>query len=327
MTTVDQVCGLISSHLDRDDERFMTIVRQIEAGASRNGHRSIQERIQSILSRGRRMTPQLRVMAGGLVAELEPTVHFDRMVLSDKTRGAIQRVIDENKARDKLHDHKLWPRRKILMVGPPGTGKTITASALASGLGMPLFHVQQSGLIESYMGHTSENLAKVFEHIRQDVGVYLFDEFDALGTERDWSGPGSGPADGEMRRTLNSLLVMLERDDSQSLILASTNHASILDRALFRRFDDIIRFGLPTSCQAFELVQKVFEGIGFHLEGEIVANAVGSLSHSEIESACLESAKRVLLSHEGPTTGEMAVPADVLVSELRSRTESTLGRE
>jgi SpoVK/Ycf46/Vps4 family AAA+-type ATPase len=115
---------------------------------------------------------------------------------------------------------------------------------LAQAVGLPLFRVELHGVIQSHLGETAGKLAQVFEHVRMMPAVYLFDEFDAIGADRS-SGDGSS-ADAEMRRVVNSLLQFIEDDRSDSLIIATTNHKQLLDSALFRRFDEILAFALPS---------------------------------------------------------------------------------
>src|SRR6185437_11352136 len=163
------------------------------------------------------------------------------LVLAAKTRRVLDRVIREHKTIRDIRAHGLSPRKKLLLVGPPGTGKTMTASAIAGELSLPLFVVRLDRLITRFMGETATKLRLIFDAIAQTRAVYLFDEFDSIGSER-----GLGNDVGEIRRIVNSFLQMVEQDTSDSLIIAATNHPSILDRALFRRFDDIVQYGLPT---------------------------------------------------------------------------------
>lgn len=127
-----------------------------------------------------------------------------------------------------------------MLIGPPETGKTLTASVLASELGLPLFIVKLESLMTKYMGETAGKLRLIFDAIQQTRGVYLFDEFDSIGSQR-----GNTNDVGEIRRVLNSFLQMIEQDTSDSLLIAATNHSELLDHALFRRFDDLIEYDLP----------------------------------------------------------------------------------
>ena len=143
------------------------------------------------------------------------------------------------------------------MIGRPGTGKTLTASALAGELGLPLFVVRLDGLITKFMGETAAKLRLIFEVLNQTRGVYLFDEFDSIGSTRGLSNDV-----GEIRRVLNSFLQMVDQDNSDSLIIAATNHVGILDRALFRRFDDVIEYDLPDRARIIETLKAKLSAFG-----------------------------------------------------------------
>jgi SpoVK/Ycf46/Vps4 family AAA+-type ATPase len=177
-------------------------------------------------------------------------------------------------------------------VGPPGCGKTMTASALAAELKLPLFSVQLHGLITKYMGETAAKLHLVFEAMTETRGIYFFDEFDAIGADR-----GTKNDVGEIRRVLNSFLQFLEQDDSDSLILAATNYIAMLDEALFRRFDDVVHYSRPDAEQAEQLIRnhlQVFLGKQSDWSG--IRDAATGLSHAEIARACDDAAKDCILS-------------------------------
>ena len=131
-------------------------------------------------------------------------------------------------------------RRKRLIEGKPGTGKTMTASVIASEVSLPLYTIQVDKLVNKFMGETSARLRQIFDSMETQQGVYLFDEFDAIGADRSLDNEV-----GEMRRILNSFLQFIEQDASDSIIIAATNNQKILDQALFRRFDDVLHYDLP----------------------------------------------------------------------------------
>ena len=167
----------------------------------------------------------------------------------------------------------------------------MTASALAGELNLPLFNVQLHGLITKYMGETAAKLHLIFEAMTQTRGVYFFDEFDAIGAER-----GLGNDVGEIRRVLNSFLQFLEQDESDSLILAATNHISMLDDALFRRFDDVIQYLPPTESQFKLLVQnRLSHFVSKRIGWKELWRTAESLSHAEICRACDDAAKTHVL--------------------------------
>jgi len=165
------------------------------------------------------------------------------MALDPPLHSRIKRVLLEQTQRDKIRHHGFAPMRKLLLIGPPGTGKTMTAAVLAGETALPLLTIQLDALITKYMGETAAKLRMVFDAIEQTRGVYLFDEFDALGGRR-----AERNDVGEIRRVLNSFLQFLERDESDSLVIAATNHPELLDRALFRRFD-----AMPIGCKGSDL--------------------------------------------------------------------------
>jgi SpoVK/Ycf46/Vps4 family AAA+-type ATPase len=176
-------------------------------------------------------------------------------------------------------------------MGPPGSGKTMTASALAGELHLPLYLIVLDGLITKFLGETAAKLRLVFEALAKNRGVYLFDEFDAIGGERAATNDV-----GEIRRVLNSFLQFLEQDASQSLIVAATNHPASLDRALFRRFDDVVQYDHPPV----DLVERTLKNrlATFDTRGlswKKAARAAEGLSYAEITQACESAAKEAIL--------------------------------
>ena len=193
---------------------------------------------------------------------------------------------------DKLLSHGLSPRRRLLLIGAPGTGKTMSASVLAGELALPLFVVRLDALITRFMGETAAKLRLIFDAIEQTRGVYLFDEFDSIGSQRGM------PNDvGEIRRVLNSFLQFIEQDASDSLILAATNHPDLLDYALFRRFDDVIEYALPSAELVMQALQAKLAGRhpldSFDWQG--VCEAAVGFNFADIQRACDEALKDVIL--------------------------------
>jgi SpoVK/Ycf46/Vps4 family AAA+-type ATPase len=307
MATADQVKALIQSHADGDDMRFYAIAIQVAAQAARSGHGKFAQELRDLVdqakasakaapaARGPKAVPiaQPRGELAGLLTVGYPKTRLSDMALGQTLRGRLDRVLTEQRERDHLREHGFSPMRKLLLVGPPGTGKTMTASALAGELGLPLFSIQLDGLITKFMGETAAKLRIIFDAIQSTRGVYLFDEFDALGGER-----GGKNDVGEIRRVLNSFLQFLEQDESDSLVLGATNHVALLDRALFRRFDAVIEYSLPTA----EIAAHVMRGRLALLDtGKVdwteAAKAAEGLSHAEIAAACEHAAKNALLDH------------------------------
>ncbi|OWK43054.1 AAA family ATPase [Fimbriiglobus ruber] len=327
MATAEQLKALLKSYIDGDGEQFLTVSMQVAAHAARRGQGRLAQDIRELIDQAKRQAAPLALRpvvpiarpAGELADLIQasyPKTRLADMVLGTSARASLDRVIVEYRQQDKLRAHGLSARRKLLLVGPPGTGKTMTAAALAGELKFPLLAARLDGLITKFMGETAAKLRLVFDTMVTTRGVYLFDEFDAIGSDR-----GRKNDVGEMRRVLNSFLQFLETDDSDSLILAATNHQEALDPALFRRFDDVIRYGLPEEDQIEQLAKNRLNSFGLSgVDWDKVRAGAAGLSYAEVTRACMEAAKVAVLSEQDTiTTGN-------LLSMLRERT-AILGRD
>ncbi len=303
MATAEQIKALLESHVDGDEDRFLAIVLQLAAQAARQGHGKLAQELRALIEKARSNDrtgsgsrnpvplAQPRGDLAGLLNVTYPKARLADMILDAEIREHLDRVILEQRQRDKLATRNLQPRRKLLLVGPPGTGKTYSARALAGDLHLPLFTVVLDALITKFMGETAAKLRLVFEASARSRGVYFFDEFDALGGER------TNPNDvGEARRTLNSFLQFIEQDESESLLVAATNNLDLLDRALFRRFDDIIEFRMPDESLVLETLRSRIGAMASPTTNwnTLVKLAFG-LSYADIVRACEDAAKDAVL--------------------------------
>lgn len=292
MATTDQVKQLAKAHLANDDEAFRSCLLQIAASEARRGHSASAREIKALADQRR---PAAKVFTisnnDGLFRVTYPKRRMDDLVASDEVKARLGRVVKEYRQRGKLADYGYENRRRILLEGAPGTGKTMTASIIASELQMPLFTIQMDKLITKYMGETSVKLRQIFESIGRTPGVYLFDEFDAIGADRSLDNEV-----GEMRRILNSFLQFIEQDHSESVIVCATNNRDMLDPALFRRFDDVLHYDLPTAEQARELVDHTIGGYDpdFRCSAELGSRMAG-LCQAEIVQVCDDAIKGALL--------------------------------
>ena len=299
MASAEQLKALLKSHLEGDDDRFFSIAMQVAASEARRGHGKLAQELRALIddAKSRRsLTAPVPISRprGELASLLEasyPKNRLGEMVLDATLAEQIQRVLREQRHAGRIAEHGLSPRRKLLLVGPPGTGKTMTASVLAGELGLPLLQVRLDGLLTKFMGETAAKLRQIFEATGQTRGVYFFDEFDAIGSQR-----GLGNDVGEIRRVLNSFLQMLEQDRSHSLILAATNHPEILDPALFRRFDDVLHYELPDEKQIAQLLSARLERTAVRrVTWPRLAEAAAGLSYAEVTRASDEVLKDALI--------------------------------
>lgn len=312
MATAEQLKALIRAHLDDDSEKFKTVALQIAAHEAKVGHtscaRDIKNLVQNVKNSKKKVMP-----FGKKLDTLEQRDNYVDMldiVLSESLESKVSRIINEFRKKEVLRKNGLKNRSKILLTGEPGTGKTMTASVIANEVNLPLYVIQIDKLVTKYMGETSVKLRQVFDHIEDYPGVYLFDEFDAIGSDRSMDNDV-----GEMRRILNSFLQYLENEDSFSLIISATNNPGILDKALFRRFDDVLEYSLPDENQIIRIMKNKLEGYSGRdiYEQEVIEAALG-LSHSDISKACEEALKYSIMD-------EISIDKRIMIGVLRNRRE------
>lgn len=312
MATAEQLKALIRAHFDDNSEKFKTVALQIAAHEAKIGHTACAKDIKNLVQNVKYSTKKVTPFAKKLETLEQREYYVDMLdiVLSESLEGKVYQIINEFRKKDILRKNGLKNRSKILLTGEPGTGKTMTASVIANEVHLPLYVIQIDKLVTKYMGETSVKLRQVFDHIESFPGVYLFDEFDAIGSDRSMDNDV-----GEMRRILNSFLQYLENEDSFSLIIAATNNAGILDKALFRRFDDVLEYSLPDENQILRIMKNKLDG---HSEQnvygkEVLKEALG-LSHSDISKACEEALKISIID-------EIILNKKIMIGMLQNRKE------
>ena len=321
MATASQIKSLLRSHTSGDNERFYSVALQVAAAEARRGHQALADELRKLVNEARHRadsdsasqkvhnlsTPQGE--AGDLLELVETHIKVSDLVMEDSLRDRIQRILNEQKNLSRLKENNLRPRQRLLFTGPPGCGKTITAAALATELRLPLFVVRLDSLISRYLGESLSKMRLIFEAAERHRAVYLFDEFDSIGFTRD------APSEvGEMRRVLNSFLVFIERLQSNSIIIAATNYGQRLDNALFRRFDDLVEFGLPEPPQIQQTIKRLLHNVDKErLTWKRINAAAKDLSYAEITRASEEAIKEMLI-HDLPK-----VTNNALVTALTER--------
>jgi SpoVK/Ycf46/Vps4 family AAA+-type ATPase len=323
MATAKQIKALIDSHALGDDSRFYATAMQVAANAARSGHSRLAQQLREAVDDAKARSSAIESIDGavptpmakprgeleGLLTVSYPKARLTDLALEATTCLRLERVLLEQRQRARIRQYGYAPMRKLLLTGPPGTGKTMTASILAGELGLPLFTIQLHSLITKFMGETAAKLRIIFDALESTRGVYLFDEFDSLGSERKATNDV-----GEIRRTLNSFLLFLEQDESDSLVVCATNHQQLLDQALFRRFDQAIEFSLPSDAVATRVIRARLSQLQTdEVDWNEVKNALEGLSHADLTRACEYAAKKAILNDQD------SVDSDALVEALIER--------
>lgn len=330
MATADQIKGLLDSHFRGDDARFRAIAAQVAARATSQGKGRLAGELRSILDRAsaqHAVHPGAAPAAGGprVPRELEglllpshPHTRLAEMVLDRGLKAELHRLVSEYQNRAKLRSRGLSPRRHLLLLGPPGCGKTMTASAIAGECGLPLMVVQLHALMSRFLGETAAKLHAVFEAMVKTEAVYLFDEFDAIGSLR------LGQNDvGEIRRVVNSFLQLIEAHRSESLIVAASNLAPVLDPALFRRFDAILEYHLPKPGMVRPLVENRLSTFDTNrLAWPKITTAAKGLSHADVVRAAEEAAKEMVLKDHPSVRSEDVARALQRLRRRQGRSKS-----
>lgn len=295
MATADQILSLIRNHLNNDDAQFRKVALQISAVEARNGHAIIARTIQELLNQKKASIGTIRLVSkykevDELLLQVDTYDNIKDMIVSQELKGKLERVIKEYIKKETLSKHGLANRRKLLLYGASGTGKTMTANALAKEFNLPFFVVRTEKVVTKFMGETGQKLGRIFDFISDVPAVYLFDEFDAIGSQR-----GMDNEVGEQRRILNTFLQLLERDNSDSFIIAATNSIESIDKAMFRRFDDVIEYKLPDKEQRLALLHEYLY-TATDLDFSLAEPLFESMSHAEIKIVCSDIFKESLLN-------------------------------
>lgn len=299
------VAGLVKAHVAGDQSQFIQMAEELIRDEEQQNHHLLADRLRALIEHGaaRQAPPPLsdvrssipvdRQTGFPLMVASKPRVYVDDLVVDPSVRQRLERIVEENRARQLLTRHGLQPKRKILLSGPPGTGKTMTAQVIATAMDLPLATVRFDAIVSSLLGETAANLRKVFDFLNTTRCVALFDEFDVIGKRRD------DPSEhGEIKRVVNNFMLMMDAYSGTGIMLAATNHSELLDKAIWRRFDEVVAFELPdedTRASLFERHTRTQQFSG-KVDFEILAQLTKGFSGSDIAQACHEAIRGVILS-------------------------------
>jgi SpoVK/Ycf46/Vps4 family AAA+-type ATPase len=222
----------------------------------------------------------------------EPVRRLEDAVLSEETRAAVEEVLQEHHHQERLASVGLRAADRLLFYGPPGCGKTLTAEIIASELGLPLAVVRVDAVVSSYLGETAANLRKVFDFAAANAAVVLFDEFDALAKER-----ADEAEHGELRRVVNAVLQMMDAYVGRSVLIAATNHETMLDLAVWRRFEEVLLFEPPNLEQLRRLLALKLRGVRreFDVGDTAVTALFDGMTHADVERVLRRAIKDMVL--------------------------------
>lgn len=325
MARSDLLINLVRAGVSGDTGTFRRTVDAIVAEERAKQHNVVADQIERVartpaangVPSMTRIAPESGQRTRDFIAEIIPRRKLDELVLPQTVRLAAAQLIEEQQRANLLRSHSLEPRHRILLVGPPGNGKTTLAEAIAEGLAAPFFVVRYEGMIGSFLGETAARLKRVFEYARTTPCVLFFDEFDAVGKER-----GDKHETGEIKRVVTSLLMQIDELPSYVVVIAATNHAELLDRAVWRRFQLRLTLPAPSPKQLAEFIGVVAQRTGLKLGSSPtqITKSLGRVSYGEAEEFVLNVMRREIL-----TAGERP-PAEILREQLKlwaARTRNT----
>jgi SpoVK/Ycf46/Vps4 family AAA+-type ATPase len=301
MARSDLLKKLFRSFKNRNDLSFLDAARELAEEERRKHHHALADELLRILDNGyqaeRNGTKTFDPLPkdtdrGAVLLEVsQPERYLSDLILTKCQTDLVSRVLREWREWDILEANGLRPSSKILFCGPSGCGKTATAQALSTEMGIPLVTVRFDAVVSSLLGETAANLRKVFDYIVRGSWVVLFDEFDAIGRSRD------DPTEhGELKRVVNTFLQMLDRFRGRSLLVAATNYEQSLDPALWRRFDEVLRFELPDRAAVRRLLELKLRTVRCPSpQFDMATQRLTGMSHAELERVCLDVLKKTVL--------------------------------
>jgi AAA+ superfamily predicted ATPase len=301
MARSDLLINLVKAGVSGDAGTFRRTVDAIVAEERAKQHNVVADQLERVARANNtngvpsmtRHAPENGQRTRDFISEIMPRRKLDELVLPETTRLAASQLIEEQQRASLLRSHSLEPRHRILLVGPPGNGKTTLAESIAEGLAVPFFVVRYEGMIGSFLGETVARLKRVFEYARTTPCVLFFDEFDAVGKER-----GDKHETGEIKRVVTSLLMQVDDLPSFVVVIAATNHAELLDRAVWRRFQLRLILPAPSQKQLTEFLAALAQRTGSKLGASPtqIIKSLGRVSYGEAEEFFLSVLRREVLA-------------------------------
>jgi SpoVK/Ycf46/Vps4 family AAA+-type ATPase len=298
MARSDLLVALVRASATGDRQALQRTVEAIIAEERAKQHNVLASRLEKALVNGRspsldRTPTESSSRAREFIAEITPRRQLNDVILSETCRKAVDQLIEEQQRSELLRAHGLDPRHRVLLVGPPGNGKTSLAEAIAESLAVPFFMVRYEAIIGSYLGETASRLRRVFDYVRTTPCVLFFDEFDAIGKER-----GDIHETGEIKRVVSSLLMHIDDLPSYTVVIAATNHSELLDRAAWRRFQLRLLLPAPTAEELRTYFERFLASLCARqtVSAVTIARRLNALSYAEAEEFTLDIRRRDIMT-------------------------------
>ncbi|MFZ5733642.1 MAG: AAA family ATPase [Pseudomonadota bacterium] len=315
MARSDLLVNLVKAGVTGDNKTFRRTVDAIVSEERAKQHFVVADKLERVVANSpnenagpHRVPTESHHRAKDFISEVIPQRRLTELVLPEQVRTTCQQLIEEQQRANILRSHSLEPRHRALLVGPPGNGKTTLAEAIAESLSVPFLVVRYEAMIGSFLGETAARLKRIFDYVRTVPCVLFFDEFDAVGKER-----GDTHETGEIKRVVTSLLMQMDELPSYVVVIAATNHAELLDRAVWRRFQLRLSLPAPTQRELALFMESLLKSVDLKvgMSTTQIAKSLGNVSYSEAEEFILDIARRTVLS-----MGEQT-PATIVRQQMR----------
>lgn len=297
MARSDLLIDLVEAERRGDKERFKLLVEAIIAEERAKQHHLVADRLSELIttvgSSALLSRDEATARVSDLVLDIVPSRTLASLHLRASVRSAVEEVIEEHRRSDLLRSHGLEPRNRILLDGPPGNGKTSLAEAIATETMLPFYVVRYEGVVSSFLGETASRLHAVFDFARTRRCVLFFDEFDSIAKER-----ADTNETGEIKRVVSTLLLQIDRLPAHVVVVCSTNHSELLDRAAWRRFQLRLELPLPTRSEATSFLEALQNRLGGNLglAPRTLADKLQGASYAELEQIAVDIRRRYVLA-------------------------------
>jgi SpoVK/Ycf46/Vps4 family AAA+-type ATPase len=298
MARSDLLVSLVRAGATGDRSMLSSTVEALMVEERAKSHHILADRLQRALQSVAITPPSVAPSSKGgsgrdIVIDATPRRRFEDLILPLPARAQSEELVEEQHRAGLLRAHGIEPRHRVLLSGPPGNGKTSLAEAMAERLALPFLTVRYDALVGSYLGETNTRLRNLFDYVRSISCVLFFDEFDAVGKER-----GDTHETGEIKRVVSFLLNQIDLLPSYVVVVAATNHAELLDRAVWRRFQLRLSLPKPDRAALSAFLDRVMSGWQepAGMTATALAEALGPVSYAEATDFCLDVRRRQVLA-------------------------------